>query len=640
MKPRTTLKWLAMVVVVLLFTVSSVMSYLQHTETSRLVSAAVKTGAWAASELESELLKFENTLVMVGLNEKKTDDLVLRFDLLWSRLEVLSTGRETAGVRALEGAAPLLQGLNTLVRDIEEKVISLQAGDKAATVELVERLAPFKREVREFNVRAFVGSEARTKVIKSFEERESLSISMFGLLGSGAILIILLMRESARNRLQSLNDPLTDLPNRKAFQEALSLAALDSGRKQIAILVIDLDNFKEVNDTHGHDSGDLLLQATAMRLKNSISVGDTVARLGGDEFAIIQHDVVEAEDAARLARRICEQLGQPLTLNNQVIYPSASIGVSVYPEDASKLNQVMVNADMAMYRSKQDRGISYRMYEPEMNASLQRAKRLAEDLRGALRNNELILNYQPIVRFKDRSIESVEALLRWHHPEYGYVPPPEIVSVAEQSGQARELNEWVIRQSCLQYRAWSKRGLPPIKVAVNISPAMYTQHDIVESLTRIIGQTRMDASKLVIEVTEDTTMRDIDTSPDTMLQMKELGVTIALDDFGTGYSSLSHLKCLPIDKLKIDRSFVQDLNNLPKDMRFIRSIISLADSLGIDLVAEGIEFESNLIDLRHEGCKLGQGYLFSKAVSSGEIEDMLVKQQIAAKAATSFDYVI
>ncbi len=626
---RNPFRLLGMMAVVALFSISSVISYQQFSETSRAVSSAVKTGVWAAAELETELLKFDNTLMLTGFGQASKDDLVLRFELLWSRIRTLQAGRETEEVRLLPGAVPLLNRLHQLMSEIEPSVLALQPGDQATTLILVNQISPFKMQVRSFSVSSFVGSEARSKVLQSHEERDTLSISMFGLLGSGAALVLMLLRESARNRRQSLRDPLTGLANRNYFNEQLMAGEAYCFREdsQLGLLVIDLDNFKEVNDTLGHESGDLLLKTTSSRLLDCVNPEDTVARLGGDEFAIIHRCTEGAEDSARLARRICEQVGREIQLNGTLFYPAASIGVSHYPKDAGELQQVMINADIAMYRSKKDRGTSYRMYKPEMNAAIQRAKQLADDLRGALQNDELVLNYQPIFRFEDQLIESVEALLRWHHPEHGYIPPPEIVSVAEQSGLAKELNEWVIRQSCLQYHAWASESLPLVKVAVNISPAMYIQHDIVESLTRILAETKMVPEHLCIEVTEDTTMRDIDSSPDTMAKMKQLGVRIALDDFGTGYSSLSHLKCLPVDKLKIDRSFVQDLNNTPRDLRFIRSIISLAQSLEIDLVAEGIEFESNLQDLKAEGCTLGQGYLFSRAVSSQEITRMLLKQE-------------
>jgi len=622
------LRIVVLAVVVLVFAVSTWISYQRHVETSQLLSVTQKGGGWATSELEFELIRFIHTLELAGLGQGSNAESVLRFDLLWSRVKVLQSGSETRGVREIPGAKALMADLHTELERIESEVLALSPGDSATAGRLAERLEPFERRVRAFNVDSFTGMQAQERIRRVFELNGIAGASMVGLILSGALLILMLIRESARNWHQSLHDELTRLPNRKYINLKLQGAGRSARRTGtlLGVHVIDLNNFKEINDTLGHCLGDRMLQQVATRLSDCLGVGDSVARLGGDEFLVIQEGVRDAEACSRLSRQLCDRIGREMLLDGNCIYPSASLGVSVFPLDADTVDQVLINADLAMYRAKQDSGVSYRRFEPEMNESVQRLNTLARELKTAIEENLLVLHYQPVVAFDTGTIISVEALLRWHHPQFGYISPIEVVSIAERYGLALELNEWVIEQACLQYRHWVESGVDAVCVAVNISPSMYTLHDLRTSLTRLLDKTGMPAHRLIVEVTEDTTMRDIESSPDTLIELKRLGVQIALDDFGTGYSSLNHLKRLPVDKLKIDRSFIQDLNITPKDPRIIRSIIGLAESLDLQVIAEGIEFAQNVEDLAAEGCLLGQGYLFSKAVDSARITEMLRAQ--------------
>ncbi|MBV1790035.1 EAL domain-containing protein [Marinobacterium sp. D7] len=623
------LRTVTLLCVVVVFAASTLVSYRRHVETSQLLTVTQKGGGWASSELEFELLRFMHILESVGLGRGAPDELVLRFDLLWSRIDVLREGAETSEVREMAGAQLLLDELQAMLRRIEPRVLSLTQGDTATADQLVDSLIPFEKRVRAFNVASFNGPDAQNRIRRVFELNRLVSISIVGLVLSGTLLILMLIRESSRSRHQSLHDELTGLPNRKFINQHLTAAAKAASRagSLLGVHVIDLNNFKEINDTLGHNCGDQMLQQVAARLSGCIGPHDTVARLGGDEFLVIQERVKHADSCTRLSRLLCEQIGHEMLLDGTRIYPSASLGVSIYPVDADSVAQVQINADLAMYRAKRDSGVSYRRFEPEMNEVIQRANTLARELKEAIQDNQLVLHYQPVVEFESGRIVSIEALLRWHHPRYGYVSPVEVVTIAEQYGLALELNEWVIRQVCLQYRHWVAEGVETVCVAVNISPSMYALHDLEASLTQILEDTAMSAEHLIIEVTEDTTMRDIESSPDTLHKLKALGVQIALDDFGTGYSSLNHLKRLPVDKLKIDRSFIQDLNISPKDPRIIRSIIGLAESLDLQIIAEGIEFVQNVDDLVAEGCLLGQGFLFSKAVDSARITEMLRSQQ-------------
>lgn len=623
------LRVLMLLSVVLVFAASTFVSYRHYVQTSRLASMAQKAGGWAASELEFELIKLVDIVELVGAKKSSVEALQLHFDLLWSRIDVLLVGSETREVRELPGALPLLHSLKSSLKQIEPIVTTMQLGDEGQVKKVLSVLKPYEHQVREFNIDSFTGPEAQARIQKAFQVNWLILASMIGLVLSGTLLILMLIRESSRNRVQSLHDELTGLPNRKYVNQKLPTAAERASKAAtgLGIHIIDLNNFKEINDTLGHDCGDQLLEVIARRLRACVHRKDTVARLGGDEFLIIQEHVEEIEECTRLSRRLCEQIAEEVMINGHPIFPSASLGVSLYPHDAPSIEQVMINADLAMYRAKRDSGVSYRRFEREMNELLQRQNTLARDLKVALQEKQLVLHYQPVVSFETRRIESVEALLRWHHPDFGYISPLEVVAIAEQCGLVLELNEWVIEQACLQYRHWLDEEVGPVCVAINVSPSMYTLHDLCAVLSRQLAVTEVPAERLVIEVTEDTTMRDIESSPDIMRRLKEIGVQIALDDFGTGYSSLNHLKQLPVDKLKIDRSFIQDLNITPKDPRIIRSIIGLAKSLGLEIIAEGIEFEQNVKDLLAEGCLFGQGYLFSKALPGEEITEMLRTQK-------------
>ncbi|OMH27973.1 bifunctional diguanylate cyclase/phosphodiesterase [Motiliproteus sp. MSK22-1] len=619
----------SLLAVIAIFAFSSIISYQRYTEASKILDVTLKTGAWASSELEGELLRFLNTLDLFRIGERTPNDLMLRFDLLWSRIQVLRVGEETEHLRELPGAQEMLNKLDQLMKEVDPVVLNLQVADIQTAEQLGERYRTFAPAVRRFNVESFSG---RTKLLELRSTHDRQHIFFLGLLISGAVLVLMLLRENARSRAQALHDPMTGLPNRKFFHDQLKIAEARSLRagSRMAIYLIDLDDFKTINDSYGHSAGDRLLIEVARRLKDCVRQQDTVARLGGDEFAVIQEAVDHVDVSARLARRICKQIMLPIELNNNRVYPSASIGVSLFPNDSEKAEQVLINADTAMYLAKKDDGISYRFFEPEMNTAIVRRKRLSNDLSIAIKDNQLALFYQPIVNLNTGKIEATEALLRWHHEDYGYISPLEVVSIAEQFGLANQLNCWVLEQACRQNQRWIEQQLPSLSVSVNISPTMYTQYDLVGAVKKALAVSGMDANLLVLEVTEDTTMRDIETSPDILKKLRALDISLALDDFGTGYSSLSHLKRLPVQKLKIDKSFVQDLNNIPTDLRFIRTILSLAQSLELQVVAEGIEAEKNLKDLCLEGCHYGQGYLLSRPVQPNEMAELL-KQQGADK---------
>lgn len=637
---KLTLRIVLLVLVVVIFAVSSGLSFFRHAETSKMLEVTLKTGAWAASELEKDLLKLVHSLELFQFGQSTPEELELRYELFWSRLNVLKTGDETSEIRQLEGAAELLINLERTLRVKEQSISKIVDGDSQAAAELIQELKQLVIPVRQLSVFSFNGKDRILKLQLAKKLQYEFGVSLIGLLVSGLLLVIMLLQQSARNREQALHDSLTGLPNRKFFKEQLKLFEARCARTEgkLAVHIIDLNDFKNINDTLGHTAGDKLLVEIANRLRSCVRQHDVVARIGGDEFAVIQEGPLEglqerAHDIdifGKLASRICEQIAKPLVVENNQVYPSTSIGISVYPNDTVLVDQLMINADIAMYRAKKEKGLGYRFFEPEMNAVIQRRKGLSDDLRRALEDDHLMLFYQPIVDLESGLIDGVEALLRWQHESYGYISPLEIVSVAEQFALAEELNSWVLRRACQQSQHWVDQGFSRIVMNVNISPAMYILHDLAATVEATLRETGMPADLLVLEVTEDTTMQDIESSPDIIKRLCKLGVSLALDDFGTGYSSLSHLRKLPFQKLKIDKSFIQDLNNRPKDLRFIKTIISLAKTLNLQVVAEGIELEENLHDLLAEGCRYGQGYLFSRPVPAEEIAQLL-QQQAAGK---------
>jgi diguanylate cyclase (GGDEF)-like protein len=412
------------------------------------------------------------------------------------------------------------------------------------------------------------------------------------------------------------HDLLTDLPNRVMLSEWLEQALAHAARGQnLAVMYIGLDHFKTINDTLGPNTGDELLRLAASRLRNCIRDGELVARVGGDEFAVVQNGVNSPMDAALLARRIRETLGMPYTLRDHTLIVDASIGITLSPGDAATPVELMKNADMAMSRAKDEGRGTYRFFEPEMDAQMQSRRTIELALRNALPNGEFELYYQPVVNLADNTVTSCEALIRWHHPERGMISPAEFIPIAEEIGLIVPLGEWVLRRACADAATWPNH----IKVAVNLSPTQLLSPQLVTTLIQMLAAARLPAQRLVIEITEAVLMQNSEQTLATLHQLRELGAQIALDDFGTGYSSLSYLRSFPFDKLKIDRSFIQGLDDGAESGKIVRAITGLAHSLGMATVAEGVETEQQLEQVRALGCTELQGYLFSKPVPLADV---------------------
>jgi diguanylate cyclase (GGDEF)-like protein len=417
------------------------------------------------------------------------------------------------------------------------------------------------------------------------------------------------------------HDALTDLPNRMLLRERLEheLKRVKRG-EMLAVLCLDLDRFKSVNDTLGHPIGDELLKVVSDRLRACTREPDTIARLGGDEFAIIMTAIQQPTDAAALARRIRESIVRPFHIDGHQIVIDISIGISVAPIDATTPDQLLKNADMALYGAKGDGRGTYRFFEAEMDARMKARRDLEMDLRNALNNSEFELHYQPLVNLETNEITSFEALLRWKHPTRGTISPADFIPVAEETGLIIPLGEWVLRTACNETAKWPK----DIKVAVNLSPAQLKSRNLMDIVTSALEESGLPAMRLQLEITESVLMDNTFGTLATLHKLRELGVQIAMDDFGTGYSSLSYLRSFPFDKIKIDRSFIQDISSAAEPLAIVHAVAGLAKCLNMVSTAEGVETRQQMETLQNVGCTEMQGYFFSKAKPAAEIiEDFL-----------------
>ena len=417
------------------------------------------------------------------------------------------------------------------------------------------------------------------------------------------------------------HDALTNLPNRTLLAERIEQALAQMGRDggHCSVLYLDLDRFKNVNDTLGHPMGDALLRAVADRLQACVREVDTVARLGGDEFAILQSGLGASDNAAILARRVVEVLGVPFDLDGNRVVISTSVGISVAPQDGKVWDKLLKNADMALYKAKAEGRATWRFFEPGMDARMQARRVLETDLRKALADDKLELHFQPLFDLGQARVSAFEALLRWRHPSRGMVSPGEFVPVAEEIGLIVPLGEWVIKQACRVAAGWPEH----VRIAVNVSPAQFASGRLIQTVTEALASSGLAVNRLELEITESVLLSDNAATLATLHAIRQLGVRISMDDFGTGYSSLSYLRSFPFDKIKIDQSFVRDLGSTEDADIIVRTIILLGHNLGMRVTAEGVETKEQLAWLSAEGCNEVQGYLFSPAIPPSEAEALL-----------------
>lgn len=423
-------------------------------------------------------------------------------------------------------------------------------------------------------------------------------------------------RKEAEQHIQYLAhyDSLTNLPNRRLFEDRIQQGLLASkrARKKAALLFLDLDRFKSINDSLGHLSGDQLLQSVAERLKSCVRESDTVCRQGGDEFLILLPEINKSDDAAHVANKIITSMAEAHFVEDFHLIVTFSIGISIYPDDGTDSQTLIRNADAAMYHAKENGRNNFQFFTPDMNAEALERLELEADLRQAIQQNELSLNYQPQIDNMSGKIVGIEALIRWKHPEKGMISPARFIPIAEDCGLIAKIGEWVLRTACTQNRRWQDENLIRVPIAVNLSALQFYQRDIRDCIAQVLQQSGLEPRYLELEITESTAMRDIEATVHTLNELKQMGILISIDDFGTGYSSLSYLKRFPIDKLKIDQSFVRDINTDVDDAAIVQTIIGMGHSLRLTVIAEGVETMDQLTFLKYKGCDEVQGYYFSK----------------------------
>ena len=418
------------------------------------------------------------------------------------------------------------------------------------------------------------------------------------------------------------HDPLTDLPNRLLFNDraAQALAAAQANKRGCALLLLDLDHFQSINDSLGHNIGDQLLKAVADRLKLVIDPGVTLARLGGDEFAILSENCSQVGQAADLAQLVVDVLKEPYELDSHRLFSSASIGISLFPSDAQSAEQLLRNADAALFKAKSNGRSGYALYTEELTAHAQQRVETASELRRALEQDELKVYFQPVHDLFSGKMIGVEALVRWMHPQRGLVPPGEFIPIAERTGLIADLDMWVMRQSCQQMVRWLAEGRALEFVAVNVSSRLFAHRDMYQRVSQVLHDTGLEPSKLEVEVTESAVMDDPEVALEQLHRLRELGLRLAIDDFGTGFSSLLRLKRLPVQKLKIDQGFVAGLPGDNDDVAIVRAVIALGQSMGLEVHAEGIEQVEQAQFLLDLDCNLGQGYWFGRPMPAKDLD--------------------
>ena len=433
--------------------------------------------------------------------------------------------------------------------------------------------------------------------------------------------------EAANQQLRHLatHDPLTGLPNRVLLDDRLrqAIAHADRDMRSFALLVCDLDRFKLINESLGHRAGDELLQEVARRLATVTRAADTVARLGGNEFVLIATSIGDADDAAGLAARVMDVLQTPVRIATIDIYVSPSIGIAMYPDDGESMQVLLTHADAAMHSAKQHGRGSFRRYTPGMDAGIEDRVQLESDLHHAVTLDQFQLHYQPKVDTQTGEVRSAEALIRWAHPRRGIVSPAEFIPLAEECGLIGEIGGWVIREACRQTRVWQIEGVPSLRVSVNLSASQFRDSGLLDLIRSALDDAGLEPRYLEVELTESAVMSDPEKSIDILEHLSAMGVLVSVDDFGTGYSSMSYLRRFPIDKLKIDRVFIDEIVSRPEDASIVRAIVSLAHSLRLKVVAEGVETPAQLDFLKTAGCDEYQGYHFSRPLPAADFERLI-----------------
>ncbi|EIM29328.1 putative bifunctional diguanylate cyclase/phosphodiesterase [Microvirga lotononidis] len=591
---------------------------------------SVYNPAWEASQAASEFVRLEHRLSEFerpGSGVDK-DEVALRYDILIGRVKMLNEGDFHALLRREPEHQANLQRLETALEAMEPLIQNLE--QPGSVQKVIDSLKPFDGSLAQIASTVLIyGSEIvqqdQHELIRLHWVFSAIAASLILI---GVVLILLLNRHNrllgrAHEELHVLahQDALTGLPNRVVLRSEVeqALTRLKPNGRTLAVSYLDLDHFKDVNDSFGHETGDELLKAVAERLRACIpasegQVRNLISRFGGDEFAILQTGIRRPEECAALASRIVEALREPFSVNGQELFIGTSIGIALAQKNVTP-SQILKHADMALYHAKADGRGTFRFFEPDMDEQLQARRALEVDLRKAMSNGEFELFYQPQINIQKNEIGGFEALLRWHHPERGFVPPAEFIPVIEDTGLISPLGDWIIEQACKEAATWPGE----MHVAVNLSPIQFRNRGLVQSVSNALASSGLSPQRLELEITESVLLQDNEMTVSTLHQLRRLGVRIAMDDFGTGYSSLSYLRSFPFDKIKIDQSFVREMSQRADCLAIVQSVANLGSSLGMPTVAEGIETEDQLRQVQAAGCTDAQGYYFGRPKPAREL---------------------
>lgn len=611
---------------ILLFTGSTLYSLVQIQNATRVMEKYTYDVSWALMQLQLELGRFLNGVEVYHYGGIDHDALMLRYDILWSRTPVLLSGQLRKSMEDKQKTLRLVQLIESNIRNIEPDITRLKVGSPDYQ-QIMMRLAPLQEPL------SYSLASVMQKNINIYSEndrhfaqlRNALLMMVSGLVISVLLLSALLIYEGRRHFRAARRDPLTGLPNRVALLEMMESYATQE--MPFGLVLIDINDFRDINSKFGYDTGDYLLNELAKRVKALCEEGESCGRLGGDQFAIIQRGSSDLRQIRELVARLLHSLKQDMVFDNYPFRLEVGIGIAFYPVDSDKTQELLSRVEQALFHSRKTH-VPYVIYDNSLLNETARRKHLASDMVMALEHNALELYYQPIVNLETGRCEAVEALLRWRHPELGFIPPNEVIMVAEEFQLAERVGSWVLNTACEQLYQWHQLGLVDLQMCVNISPGMY-QRNLLKLVAKALMEHHLPARSLVLEVTEDTTMREVKNSLQLMQDLNQQGVLLALDDFGTGYSSLSYLQKLPVSKVKIDRSFIQGIDTSLEASELVANICRMGSMLGKILVCEGIETQAQLDVLRSltDIHLYGQGYLFSRPEQAEKIYQTLLEME-------------
>jgi diguanylate cyclase (GGDEF)-like protein len=566
--------------------------------------------------LFSDTQKYEEKPVIVLADDDPSIRLMVRHVLESEEFDIVEAADGLEAIKAVEKYHPALILLDAVMPGIDGFTTCQQIKEKGHTdipVMMITGLDDDASVERAYEVGAI---DFITKPIK------------WAVLKHRVKSVVAKVIAERKVKLLAYRDTLTDLPNRLLFADRLEQAVVRSDRSKtsMALMLVDIDDFKLVNDSFGHDAGDKLIKAVGELISKSLRRADTIARLGGDEFAVIIEGIESPDDAISIADNLTTILEHNVRLDDQETYTSASIGIAVYPEDGKDARTLLKNADTAMFRAKESGRHCFQFYKPEMSVTAMERLDLENSLKAAFENDEFVIHYQPVVDIHKNEIVSVEALLRWQHPEKGMIKPDDFISIIEDCGLIVALGEWLIYSVCKQVKLWHDSGLKDQRVSINLSPRQFNEQNLFVVFSQAISESSIEASSLAVEITERTLIDNIGEVEDTLNKLRDMGMLVMLDDFGTGYASLAYLKQFPVDMVKMDRTFVSGIPDNREDSAIVDAIAGLTRGLKLKLLAEGVENERQLDVLKSIGCQYAQGYYWSKALPGDEYEQFYMNQ--------------